>query len=206
MSSYTITQSNLFGFPALDAVTPDPTFQIIIKPVYEFGDEFGLDLDFAYSGGEEYNDVNVFLTSFTSQLSIFNVVQVNSKKFRIRGRAIDVFLDQYYEFNMSTTDVVLKRLPPDTTEDFAALVKYEPPNVFRLTKTHTINYRVEYTPNPNFGAAPGDASANPPVPATPASPVAPLIINTSTVFSQDVVWRYDIAYQRVQALLARGKL
>lgn len=206
MSSYTLTQSNLFGFPGLPSNEGNPTFQTIIKPVYEFGDEFGLDLDFAYSGGEEYIDVNVYLTGFSSEISIFNVTQINTKKFRITGRAVNIFLDQYYEFNMSTTGVVLKRLPPDTTEDFAALVRYEPPNVFRLTKTHTINYRVEYTPNPNFGASAGNPSANPPVPATPASPLAPLIINTSTAFSQDVVWRYDRAVQNVQALLARGKL
>ena len=206
MTTYSITQNTKFGFPGLDAATPNPTFQTIIDPVYEFGDNFGLDINFAYTGGEEYIDVNMFLTGFSSQLSIFNVTQINTKKFRITGRAIDVFLDQYYEFNMSTTDVVLKRLPPDTTEDFAALVTYEPPSVFRLTKTHTINYRVEYTPNPNYGASAGNPNADPPVPATPASPLAPLIINTSTVFSQDVVWRYDIAYQRVQALLASGKI
>lgn len=187
MTTYTLTQTNKVGFPNLDAQNGNPTFQTILDPVFEFGDDYSVDLIFAYNGTETYLDANIQLVSFSSEFNVFSVTQIDNKTLRLTGRATDVFLDQYYEFNMSDSIVDLKRLPPDTTEPFAALVSYEPPAVFRITKQHTINYIVTYTPNPLFT-------------------IQPLVINITTVFDQDIVWSYNMTAQRLQTLILKGRV
>lgn len=207
MSSYTITKSSLTGFPGgINSAFGDT----VIPAVLEYGDAFGITFNFAYAGDDRYIDLSIEYLGVTKGFDDLSVSQAGNKSIRITGAARDVFLDQYYEFAMDPERNITKILPPDTTEKFATIVRYNPPAVFRVARNHAVSLRITYTPNPNYGAeaaVPGDPNAVPPIPdkpAVPPSPLPPLVINTTVNFSQDVVWWYDRAVQRFQAILAKG--
>ena len=189
-----ITLTNPVGFPGLSQNNPpNPLVQTILPSVYEYGNSFSIDANFSYvPTGEEdpYIDIELDYISVSTDLSAAStlaVEQVGPKSLRISGRAIDVFMDAFYQFLMP--DNTLKILPADTTESFLALVRYSPPGLKRKTVTHTVNYDITYLPNPS-----------PPS----GSPGAELTINNTTAFTQDIVWNYNIAVQQFRTVLAKG--
>lgn len=189
-----ITLSNPVGFPGLTQNDPsNPLVQTILPPVYEYGNTFSIDANFTYvPTGEEdpYIDIELDYISVSTTLSAtstLTVQQIGPKSLRISGRAIDIFTDAFYQFIMP--DNSLKILPPDTTELFLALVRYSPPGVKRKTVTHTVNYDLTYIPNPSGGGGGGGTE---------------LTINSTTAFTQDIVWNYNIAVQQFNAVLAKG--
>lgn len=187
-----ISLTNAIGFPGLSQNNPaNPLVQTILPSIYEYGNSFSIDAVFTYvpetmsEGSEDpYSDIELTYKGYTTEIDTV-VSQINTKTFRISGRAIDVFLDAFYQFLMP--DNTLKILPADTTETFLALTRYNPPSIKRKTVTHTINYDLKYIANP-----------------LASSTTQPMTINNNIVFTQDVVWNYDIAVTQFQNVLAKG--
>lgn len=190
-----ITLTNPVGFPGLSQNDPsNPLVQTILPSVYEYGNTFSIDANFSYvPTGEEdpYIDIELDYISVSTNLSaasILTVQQVGPKSLRISGKAIDVFMDAFYQFLMP--DNTLKILPADTKEFFLALVRYNPPSLKRKTVTHIVNYDITYVPNPS--------------PSGGGSPGTELTINSITTFTQDIVWNYNTAVQQFNTVLAKG--
>lgn len=107
----------------------------------------------------------------------------NAYTVRLTGPATNVFTDTYYEFRMP--DGTIKVLPPDTTETFVGLVKYNMPNPTFTTKSY--DFVVTIPANNTM--------------------VPPLLTYTQTVtLSQKFYWSFSTAVANVQSLVAKGTL
>jgi len=97
---------------------------------------------------------------------------------RISGKTANLFPSSYYRFRMP--DGTFKILPPDTTEDFYALVEYRMPNPVRRQETYPVTITVE---------------------AAGIEPKQNVTIN----LTEWHYWKYNSAVATVKDLVARGK-
>ena len=105
----------------------------------------------------------------------------NASTIRLTGPASNVFTDTYYQFRMP--DGSLKVLPPDTTEKFVGLVKYNMPSPTWTQKSY--DFVVTIPANNTM--------------------VPPMLSYTETVtMTQRYYWTFETAVANVQNLVARG--
>lgn len=200
LGKVTITQVNPVGFPAglPSDISSDPELQTTLKSVFEYGDDFSVDLQYAYipaegessESGESttedpVTDIELSELTFSGNPNGVKAELINPKLIRISGKAIDVFLDAFYQFLMP--DNTLKVLPANTQEKFLALVRYEPPSITVKSFNYSLNYKLTYI-----------------VGQTSSSSTEPSAINTSNTIKQDVYWSFSIAVTELQRLVSKG--
>lgn len=126
------------------------------------------------------NASNVTTTYDFSQYGI-TLTKPNAYTVRLTGPASNVFPNTYYQFRMP--DGSLKVLPPDTTEKFVGLVKYNMPTPTFTTKSY--DFVVTIPANNTM--------------------VPPLLTYTQTVtMTQNFYWTVETAIANIQTLVARG--
>jgi hypothetical protein len=97
---------------------------------------------------------------------------------RISGKTANLFPGSYYRFRMP--DGTFKILPPDTTEDFFALVEYNMPTPTRREETYPVTITVE---------------------AAGIEPKQNVTVN----LTEWHYWKYQSAVAAVKDLVSRGK-
>lgn len=98
----------------------------------------------------------------------------------VTGRATSVFTDAVYQFLMP--DLTVRQLPPDTTEDFISIVRWQPPNTKIRTISHQFTISAGYTEN----------SIN-------RSSIITLVI------PQTIQWNFNSGVQGFRQILARSR-
>lgn len=158
-----VTQLNPSGFGAvagdpLAAVTEDGStaFSNFIPTVYEAAG-FSIDLKFEGSYASAANPPvityqNATVVSLTTNLSLNGLVATkpNVYTYRISGAWVNAFTNSYYQFKMR--DYSLKVLPPTTTEDWIALIRYQMPTPISIQ--NDIVFSVTIPADPLLGGAP----------------------------------------------------
>jgi hypothetical protein len=158
-----VTQLNPSGFSAvagdpLAAVTEDGStaFSNFIPTVYEAAG-FSVDLKFegAYASAAEPPEItyqNATAVSLTTNVALNGLVATkpNAYTYRISGAWANAFTNSYYQFKMK--DYSLKVLPPTTTEDWIALIRYQMPSPTSIQKD--IVFSVTIPADPILGGAP----------------------------------------------------
>jgi hypothetical protein len=183
-----ITQSNLTGNFIGQSYFNDATelqLPYYIPTVYE-GASFSLNITFegAYSSGG-VTPTNTYAAatavSVTTDISAFGLsfTKPSVNVVRITGPYSNVFINTYYRFVMP--DLSLKVLPPDTTETFLALERYQMPSPTYIMKD--IVFSVTISADPTLGGSPTTETAT---------------------MHQYVHWVYQTAVTNVQNLVAKG--
>jgi len=113
---------------------------------------------------------------FTSIGLTYTVTSNNTA--RISGKTANLFPGRYYRFRMP--DGTFKILPPETTEDFYALVEYNMPTPTSREETYPVNITVE------------------------AAGIEPKQ-NVSINLTEYHYWKYQSAVAAVKDLVSRGK-
>ena len=185
-----ITQSNLSGLGSIgQSYFNDVTGTEIpyyIPTVYE-GGAFSVDITFEgkYTSGTGAGATFTYLpatsVSVTTNISVFGLsfTKPSAHVVRITGPYSNVFTNTYYRFVMP--DLSLKVLPPNTTETFLALEKYQMPSPTYILKD--ISFSVTIPPDPIEGGSPTTETAT---------------------MHQYVHWVYQTAVTNVQNLVAEG--
>jgi hypothetical protein len=129
--------------------------------------------------------VSVELLNYSSNVGfIANTIPDN--RIKVEGKALDIFTDQIYEFLMSDLKTV-KSLQPDTTEKYAALVKWVPPRTKEKTLTHAFTVIVTYDETGMIGSNRYTA------------------VITLTL-PQTIRWNYTTAVSQFNELLQKGNI
>lgn len=123
-----------------------------------------------------YNEIQ--LISYNSPVVGLSIVQTDLNTLSIQGISRNVIQGGTYKFLMPDNSV--KFLPANTSEDYDALIGWEPPPIKMVQVTHFINVRIK-----NVG-----------LPDT----METLILN------QEIYWRYQVGLYQFQTALAKGKL
>ena len=157
-----VTQLNPSGFGAvagdpLAAVSEDgaTAYSNFIPTVYEAA-TFSIDLQFegAYSSAATPPVVtyqNATAVSLTTNVALNGLVATkpNVYTYRISGAYANAFPNSYYQFKMR--DLSLQVLPPTTTEDWIALIRYQMPSPTSIQKD--IVFSVTIPADPLLGGA-----------------------------------------------------
>jgi len=157
-----VTQLNPSGFGAvagdpLAAVAEDGStaYSNFIPTVYEAA-TFSIDLQFegSYSSAGDPPVItleNATAVTLTTDVAINGLVvtKPNVYTYRISGAWANAFTNSYYQFKMR--DLSLQVLPPTTTEDWIALIRYQMPSPTSIQKD--IVFSVTIPPDPLLGGA-----------------------------------------------------
>jgi hypothetical protein len=115
-----------------------------------------IDLKFegAYSSAATPPEItyqNATAVSLTTNVALNGLVATkpNVYTYRISGAWTDAFINSYYQFIMQ--DYSLKVLPPNTTEDWISLIRYQMPSPTSIQKD--IVFSVTIPPDPLVGGA-----------------------------------------------------
>lgn len=108
----------------------------------------------------------------------------------ITGVPTQVFTDQVYTFLMKDMKT-LKNLPPDTTEDYAALVRWIPPAIKEVTINHSITLIITYDEESTT------------LGGVPLNGVTAIVTFT---IPQTVRWQYYPAVTQFRQLVAKGTI
>jgi len=182
-----ITQSNLSGSFIGQSYFNDATelqLPYYIPTVYE-GGLFSVDITFegAYATGTPptYTYAAATAVSVTTDMSAFGLTftKPSANVVRITGPYSNVFPNTYYRFVMP--DLSLKVLPPNTTETFLALERYQMPSPTYIMKD--IVFSVTISADPTLGGSPTTETAT---------------------MHQYVHWVYQTAVTNIQNLVAKG--
>jgi hypothetical protein len=182
----TINTSNATGFVT---VSPDPALVLTndgetaapnsyIPTIYG-GQTISIDIGFniVYPIMPE----GVVTTPATSVTALYDFaakginVSYQGNVVRLSGTFSGTFDGEYYEFVLN--DGTVQALPPDTTEDFKALVRYEMPNP--VTQNNQYAFSV---------TGPGETGN----------------VTLQANVGQWVVWRYQTAVTNIQTLVSQG--
>ena len=158
-----VTQSNPSGFSGvagdpLAAVSEDGStaFSNFIPTVYEAA-AFSIDLEFQGKYADvadppTYTYANATAVSLTTNVALNGLVatKLNAYTYRISGAWANAFTNSYDQFKMK--DYSLKVLPPTTTEDWIALIRYQMPSPTSIQKD--IVFSVTIPADPILGGAP----------------------------------------------------
>lgn len=129
--------------------------------------------------------VSVALLGYNSNQG-FSASMAPQNKIKVNGKALGVFTDQIYEFLMTDLKTV-KQLPPDTSEEYAALIKWNPPRTKEKELVHTFTVIVTYDETATFGLNRYTA------------------IITLTL-PQTIRWNYNTAVSQFNELLSKGAI
>jgi hypothetical protein len=129
--------------------------------------------------------VSVALLGYNSNEG-FSASMAPQNKIKVNGKALGVFTDQIYEFLMTDLKTV-KQLPSDTSEEYAALVKWNPPRTKEKELIHTFSVIVTYDETATFGLNRYTA------------------IITLTL-PQTIRWNYNTAVSQFNELLSKGTI
>jgi len=183
----TINTSNTTGFVA---ISPDPATVLtndgdvpapnLYIPTIYGGQTTSIDIGFniVYPVGAEGNVVSSPAISVTA-LYDFAAKGINvsysGNVVRLSGTYSSTFDGEYYEFVLN--DGTLEALPPDTTEDFKALVRYEMPNP--VTQNNQYAFSV---------TGPGETGN----------------VTLQANIGQWIVWQYQTAVNNISTLVQLG--
>jgi len=180
-----INTSNATGFVT---VSPDPisvltndgesaTPNLYLPTIYG-GQTISIDVGFNIRYPLDEGNVTAPATSVTA-LYDFAAVGINvtylGDVVRLSGTFSSTFENEYYEFVFD--DNTLQVLPPNTTEDFKALVRYEMPNP--VTQNNQYAFSV---------TGPGETGN----------------VTLQANIGQWLVWRYQTAVTNVKTLVSQG--
>jgi hypothetical protein len=130
--------------------------------------------------------VSVALLGYSSNQG-FSASMLPQNKIKVSGKALSVFTDQIYEFLMTDLKTV-KQLSPDTNEEYAALIKWNPPRTKEKELIHTFSVIVTYDETGFFGLN---------------SRYTAIITLT---LPQTIRWNYDTAVSQFNELLSKGTI
>jgi hypothetical protein len=133
-----------------------------------------------YGPGPSSSEADIELVSYVGP-SGFSIVQTTPKILTLSGAVSNAFTDSYYEFVMP--DGSIQQLPSNTTEEFLAIIKWNPPSTKITTITHQLQIKIK-----------ADLLAN--------------TLETIETFSlpQEVYWKYGPSVAAFQNLLSRSTL
>ena len=157
-----VTQLNPSGFGAvagdpLAAIAEDGStaYSNFIPTVYEAAG-FSIDLQFqgSYASAADPPVItleNATAVTLNTNVAINGIVATkpNVYTYRLSGAWANAFTNSYYQFIMQ--DYSLKVLPPTTTEDWIALIRYQMPSPTSIQKD--IVFSVTIPPDPLVGGA-----------------------------------------------------
>jgi len=157
-----VTQLNASGFGAvsgdpLSAIAEDGStaYSNFIPTVYEAA-SFSIDLQFegVYASTAvppviTYQNATAVTLTTNVEINGLVVSKPNVYTYRISGAWTDAFINSYYQFIMQ--DYSLKVLPPNTTEDWISLIRYQMPSPTSIQKD--IVFSVTIPPDPLVGGA-----------------------------------------------------
>lgn len=123
-----------------------------------------------------FNEIE--LISYNSPVSGLNVIQKDLTTLSIQGIAANVIQGGTYKFLMLDNSV--RFLPADTSEDYDALIGWQPPPIKMVQVTHILNVKIK-----NAGLTD--------------------TIETLTV-NQEIYWKYSVGLQSFHSALSRGRL
>jgi hypothetical protein len=130
------------------------------------------------------NLLSLELLAYNASVFGFNASTLNETSISLEGKALNVFTDAFYEFLMPDLKTV-KRLEADTIEDYAALVKWNPPSIKEKVITHYFTVIVTYDETSLIGTQTYTA------------------VLTLTL-PQTIRWNYDPAVLEFSNLLEKG--
>ena len=175
---------NESGFPGIDEYAG--IADSWIKAAYEYGAAFSVDVNFWDESVDELGVITntpIIIDNFTFVPYDTNVkcVKKNNNTLTISGSIGETFKDSYYQFLMN--DKSVKTLPMNTTEKFAAIVKWSPPSTKHVEIVHTLNmtYKLDVTT------------------------VQPSI-TVDKSFQQGIYWNYGIATNQFRGLVSKGTI
>jgi hypothetical protein len=183
MISLSVTPSNPIGFPSppLNPFEPPEIAQPVIDDVYE-GVYFSFDLVYQLFndlGGDPPQIENIsteveLLSYSSSSVSGLSAQKINQNTIRVSGTIVNAFTDGFFKFLMP--DNTLQVLPPDTDQEFVALVQWSPPTTKIIDFMHTIECKVTNLVDNTFQT-------------------------DSRTFNQTVYWKYDTSLAQFQSLV-----
>jgi len=182
-----INKSNASGFVT---VSPDPAAALtndgetavpnLTLPTIYGGQTISIDIGFSIVYPlEPEGNVSAPATSVTALYDFaargMNVIYIGNNVVRLSGTFSGAFDTEYYEFVLD--DSTLQILPPDTTEEYKALVRYEMPTP--VTQNNQYAFSV---------SGPGETGN----------------VTLQANISQWVVWRYQTAVDNITNLIQLG--
>ena len=188
-ANVTVVLSNESGFPTGEI--PSDEYNFITDPIllsralksaWE-GSTISVDITYTAEADDGTGNNVVANVSHNSSSYDFGAIGLaytvtSNNTARISGKTANLFPGSYYRFRMP--DGTFKILPPDTTEDFYALVEYKMPNPIRRQETYPVTITVE------------------------AAGIEPKQ-NVTIDLTEWHYWKYNSAVATVKDLVARGK-
>lgn len=188
-ANVTVSFSNESGFPTgqipsdeYNFITDPILLSRAVKSAWE-GSTISVDISYTAEADDGTGNNVVAVVSNNKTTYDFEAIGLTYTKLsastaRISGKTANLFPGSYYRFRMP--DGTFKILPPDTTEDFYALVEYKMPSPVRRLETYPVTITVE------------------------AAGIEPKQ-NVTIDLTEWHYWRYNSAVATVKDLVARGK-
>lgn len=188
-ANVTVSFSNESGFPTgqipsdeYNFITDPILLSRAVKSAWE-GSTISVDISYTAEADDGTGNNVVAVVSNNKTTYDFEAIGLTYTKLsastaRISGKTANLFPGSYYRFRMP--DGTFKILPPDTTEDFYALVEYKMPSPIRRLETYPVTITVE------------------------AAGIEPKQ-NVTIDLTEWHYWRYNSAVATVKDLVARGK-
>jgi hypothetical protein len=184
-----VTKSNESGFPAppagdqLGNIADPLELQFYLQSVYE-GSAFSVDLTFEGAYADPATGALTYApatnVTFAAPTSGVTITKLSDSSVRVVGPYANPFPNTFYRFKMA--DYSTKILSPNTTENWIALVEYNPPSPTFIEKTFDLS--VTIPADPTLGGNP----------------------TTETVTMHNwVYWTYSSARTTVINLVAQGE-
>ena len=184
-----VSFSNESGFPIGEI--PEDEYNFITDPILlaravkSAWEGPTISVDITYTGEADDGTGNNVVANVSHNSSSYDFTSIgltytvtSNNTARISGKTANLFPGQYYRFRMP--DGTFKILPPETTEDFFALVEYNMPTPTSREETYPVNITVE------------------------AAGIEPKQ-NVSINLTEYHYWKYQSAVAAVKDLVSRGK-
>jgi hypothetical protein len=188
-ANVTVSFSNELGFPTGEI--PEDAYNFITDPILlsravkSAWEGSIISVDITYTAEADDGTGNNVVANVTSHSSSYNFAAIglnytitSNNTARISGKTANLFPGSYYRFRMP--DGTFKILPPDTTEDFFALVEYNMPTPTSREETYPVTISVD------------------------AAGIEPKQ-NVSINLTEYHYWKYQSAVATVKDLVSRGK-
>ena len=184
-----VSFSNESGFPIGEI--PEDAYNDITDPILlaravkSAWEGTTISVDITYTGEADDGTGNNVVANVSHNSSSYDFTSIgltytvtSNSTARISGKTANLFPGQYYRVRMP--DGTFKILPPETTEDFFALVEYNMPTPTSREETYPVNITVE------------------------AAGIEPKQ-NVSINLTEWHYWKYQSAVASVKDLVSRGK-
>jgi len=184
-----VSFSNESGFPIGEI--PEDAYNFITDPILlaravkSAWEGTTISVDITYTGEADDGTGNNVVANVSHNSSSYDFTTIgltytvtSNNTARISGKTANLFPGAYYRFRMP--DGTFKILPPDTTEDFFALVEYNMPTPTSREETYPVTISVD------------------------AAGIEPKQ-NVSINLTEWHYWKYQSAVAAVKDLVSRGK-